>query len=456
MITPLHARAIGQILTLSGEPLGTGFLIADKDGCGKVLTAGHVAEELKTVKIRFDKADKQECISRNIVKGKHDWALLTIDSPKEIAPLALYPPPPTNEEVRWWTIGYPKLVAHTRATFHGDVRLAEAEEIDLQCVELPLGGPAAAATGLSGAPCLIDGGVAGILRDVLRCGKQSPTNPTSAMFALPSQIIAREAGLPYADGTRPDLMPSKLPYELSFTAVVESWCNASRQIAAGIAKLDGGIVYPPCIIARRMINEGLNITGLVLKGLMLPTEQCRRLIELAETLWVNGQAALHMDDAIESGTPALLLTNSDISTRHHLARAFAYRNDGAPTWDYVHIGETHRDLNEVIDEVDDRLKDHFDSATSTQVERLIDKNDARERITVFLHGSPRPDLTQRLKGRWPKLRIVYFIDVEISTVQDLGISIITPKHSQDQENDAMALIKRWRRKLELLPTGGAR
>jgi hypothetical protein len=458
MITTLHDRAIGQLLALDNTPLGTGFLITAQGGRGKVLTAGHVVDGHKAVKIRFDKADGQERTSSGeIVRGAHDWALLTIDSPAQVAPLALYPPPFTTETVRWWTIGYPDLVAYTRASFHGDVRIAGADEFDLHCVELPAGAPAVAAAGLSGAPCLIDGGVAGILRDVLRIGKRNPTNPTAAVFALPSWIVAREAGLPYVDGTKPGPLPDRLPYELLFTATVQPWPDASRQIAAGIAKLDRDVVYPPSIIARRMINEGIDVTGRVLRGLRRPIGESGPLIDLAETVWVNGQAALHMDEVIEHGTTALLLTDSELSTRHHLSRAFACRNDGDLTWDCVHIGAIDGDLDEIVAEVDARLRDQFGDLSSTAVEELIESDDAAgHRVTVFLHGAPRDELTGRLKSRWAKLRIVYFIKAEVSTDTIPGISVIMPRHDRTQEEQAMNASKRWRHQLGLLPVGGAR
>lgn len=462
MITSLHDRAIGQILALDNTPLGTGFLIAADGKHGKVLTAGHVVKGCKTVKIRFDKAGGLEITSKEIVRGDHergdhDWALLVIDAPQGVEPLALYTLPFMTPTVRWSTIGYPKLVAHTRASFHGDVRIAGADELDLHCMELPAGAPAEAAAGLSGAPCLIDGGVAGILRDALRIGKQDPKNPTAAVFALPSSIIAREAGLPYVDGTTPSSLPGELPYELFFTGTVENWKPAKRRIAAGHAKLDWKVTYPPEVIARRMINEGIDVIGNVLVGVGALAAECEQLIDLAETLWINGQSALHMDAVLELKETALLLTDSDVSTTHHLMRALACRQGGRPLWKCVHIGDIYQDLDVVVAEVEARLRATYGDLSSAGLKAQIDSDDAHGRCpTVFLHGSPRGELTQRLKTTWKKLRIVYFLRAESATGEFPDIPMIAPVHTEDDEKAALDKRVRWRSELKLTPGGGSR
>lgn len=450
MITPPLNRAIGQIRALDDTLLGTGFLISVDAQIGKVLTARHVVEGHRHVKIYFDKAEKQTMISKAIVRGTHDWAMLSIQAPEDVAPLVLYRPSTTSEMVRWCTIGYPNLTEHKRAGLHGMVRVADLEELDLHCAELPNAGPSSLADGLSGAPCLIDGGVAGIISDAMQLSKKNPTNPTAGLFALPSKIIAEESGLTLTNGT-------ELPYELFFTGIIQPWPEALRQIAAGIAKLDRSVVYPPNIIARRMINEGLEITGNVLRGLKRPSNETEPLIDLASTLWISGQAAAHLDEVLGHYKTALLVTDSELSTRHHLWRAFACRNDSYPTWDCVHIGAIHDDIDEIIADVETKLGELFGDIPSAAVARIIESGDGAGRlVTAFLHGAPREDLTQKLKSKWAKLRIVYFIDATVSPDRSLTVEVIMPKHDRTEEEQAANASKQWRHQLGLLTGGGCR
>jgi hypothetical protein len=66
----------------------------------------------------------------------------------------------------------------------------------------------------------------------------------------------------------------------------------------------------------------------------------------------------------------------------------------APTWDYVHIGAIHGDIDEILAEVDTKLRARFGDISSTAVERFIESDDSAGRpATAFLHGAPREELS---------------------------------------------------------------
>jgi len=446
MITPYHSRAIGQVLTLNDAPLGTGSLIAVEGKTGEVLTARHVVQDHKQVKIRFDKAASQVMTSSEIVLGAHDWALVSVDTPKDVVPLVLYQPPITADTVRWWTIGYASLTAHMRASFHGDVRVVDDDEIELHCIELRSEAASSVADGLSGAPCLIDGGVAGVLTDVLKVRK---TNPVAAIYVLPSKIISDESHLGLANGT-------ELPWEDTFTAAVESWPKTACLTAATIAKL-GKAFYPPSIIARRMINEGLVTTGRVLQGLNRPPHESKTLIDLASTMWVNGEAAMHMDEVITYDRPAFLATDSDLAAEHHLLRAFACQNSGYPTWAYVYIGDVSGKVGDIVISVEKALRRRLGNVSDSAVDRMV-RQDGRSGspVTVFLHGSPRDELTRRLKERWADLRVIYFIGAIDSQTGALTIDKIKPAHSPAEVKEAEEESTRWQHELDPMKVGDVR
>lgn len=433
MITPAHSRAIGQVLDATGAPLGTGFLVAIEGGVGKVLTARHVVANRANVQVRFDKAGGQILTATAVKLGVQcDCAVLSGAAPDGVRPLALHQPPNTTDAVTWRTVGYPRLIGFTRGGFGGAVRVVDREELDLHCVELPAGTARNMGDGLSGAPCLIDGAVVGVITDVLRVGQGIATG---TVVALSSKSIAAEAGLVLGDGTA-------LPWEGIFTGIVDGWSKGLQREAARIALLDEAESYSPITIARRMINDGIETTAKVLDGLARTDAEKELLLGLASMLWVPGEAAMHLDEAIGENRPALLTTEADWSAEHHLLRAFACRNAGAPIWKCVHIGAIYRDVADVIDDVEAQLGDRLEISINLVSKAVT----ARRPVTVFLYGPPRDDLTAALKQRWRDVRVVYLTAASVSPGAAPTVQLITPPPDHAQESKASEDMEIWYRK----------
>ncbi|QRN99523.1 serine protease [Archangium violaceum] len=182
----------------AGESTGTGTLVADTKGKGDlVLTALHVVAErgqgaphlrLPVIALEFPNgATVEGQLERFDVE--HDWAVLRCSRPPGASPLPLAEVKASG--VRFETFGFPEAQPLDGMVVSGEVRNHLARFYGVSALQL-FSVEAGASTGmpvrgLSGAPCLIDGAIHGVLRSSLLSDGR---NVAGTLYACPTRVIA--------------------------------------------------------------------------------------------------------------------------------------------------------------------------------------------------------------------------------------------------------------------------
>src|SRR5262249_4649481 len=161
-----------------------------------------------------------------------DWAILRLDREVpglEPAPLARLGA--TAKAVRWSTAGYASVRMNYGGAFHGEILVHGDDAMDLHCAEL-VAATYDDAKGLSGAPCIVDGAVVGVVVSVFR----RPDGEIAAghVRAVPMErVFAETSLLSDADGV-------PLPWEDVFAASIEGLASSMRESVAR----DAGFATP--------------------------------------------------------------------------------------------------------------------------------------------------------------------------------------------------------------------
>lgn len=177
---------------------GTGFLVTDR----LVLTARHVvADGDALVKgpltLQFPGGPVKASVVEACTDIESDWALLECEEALDTPPLKL-----ANldvDGVQWTTLGFPREMGPLGMAHGGTVRNAAASvsasqvypSIQLFSDEAAAGG-GAQVRGLSGAPCLVNNRVVGILRQALH-GEEGQS-VAGTLFATPIAAVRAKCG----------------------------------------------------------------------------------------------------------------------------------------------------------------------------------------------------------------------------------------------------------------------
>ena len=217
-----HRDAIARVQSVQNGATvrGTAFLVTPSFA----LTALHVVADRKQLPLSLPRDPvtlifPSETVQATIVDGMwdalSDWVLLQCERPLPFAPIPIGELTPDEHESRWMTFGFPDAKPDGLA-FSGIVRDANGKFQSAAALQLysaeAAAGQGAPVAGLSGAPCIVDGAVVGVLRSALIWDRMSVAG---TLFATPAATIVAHAypRLPLPDPYRglPGLPPRPLP-----------------------------------------------------------------------------------------------------------------------------------------------------------------------------------------------------------------------------------------------------
>ena|GEM_PF-6290306 len=185
---------------------GTCFLVDDRN----VLTAFHLLSPeyshdwksgIRHITIAFGhhvtSVDPQQAPH----DASNDWALLECHDPPPVPPL---PVGDVSERgVRWESYGFPDYAPDDGAACGGEVRDASATSDDLTAIQLycleAAAGDGAPVRGYSGAPCIVNGRVVGLIRSALQHKRRSVAGTLYAcpLAVLPEDILPKPPTTPF-------------------------------------------------------------------------------------------------------------------------------------------------------------------------------------------------------------------------------------------------------------------
>lgn len=223
---------------------GTGFLVTDR----LVLTARHVvADGGELVKGPLTLQFPGQAVKASVVEGctdvESDWALLECEESLDTPPLRL-----ANLEedgVQWTTFGFPREMGPLGMAHGGTVRNAAAAvsasqafpSIQLFSDEAAAGG-GAQVRGISGAPCVVNNRVVGILRQALQ--GEDGASVAGTLFATPIAAVRAKCG-------------KRVP-----VAAREPYRPARWVLVAGVGRHD---IPPAAVAAARAVGQELATRG---------------------------------------------------------------------------------------------------------------------------------------------------------------------------------------------------
>jgi hypothetical protein len=340
-------KAIARI-TVGGEGgyRGTGALISGGRDGGLVLTAFHVIADheksLRNKKAAFydlpirvvfgdprNEATLWVCGDGTATCERHsiddDWALLRL--PPDELKASAFPLAKANAlRTAWKTFGFPERERDIGGEYQGTLGALAPKKIELLVDNLPLG---ADMGGISGAPCLVDGEIVGVIQQSLADENNRATKASLYMLPIERAIASYAGLLDWNDGTKVPFereVEIRLPDDGATLDLVGERLGLAqdRRARHQIAR---------CLLAKdaRRVAGALGDIGLD------PIEGAGPILDYV------GAMALH-PDAVESlrqagsATPAasesartpLLTSETKRIHRWYLLRAFKGQNDERP------------------------------------------------------------------------------------------------------------------------------
>lgn len=254
---PVDRAAVARLE--AGESRGTGVLVRDRANRGDlVLTALHVVFDRRSGKPYA--SEVRVIIGAHVTLAKiersdveYDWVLLRCAVPPPSgAPLPMHAQ--RESGVAFESFGFPDAQPVDGLDVVGEVRNARGQffgtrALQLYCVEAAAGA-GLPVSGFSGAPCVVDGALIGILRASLMQG-DTALNVGGTLYACPVAVIAERcsdvldwpdpcAGLPGARGLLPQEPFRYLaPYDAGDARIFSGRCRELKLILARLAMNEG-------------------------------------------------------------------------------------------------------------------------------------------------------------------------------------------------------------------------
>ncbi|TDR44941.1 trypsin-like peptidase [Tahibacter aquaticus] len=211
----------GIVRITAGGDRGTGFLVRDAQNSLCILTAMHVVADVEasiaagspqwrashaTVAFHEQSSIAIDLAAVEQSDAREDWVMLPLhaerrpDFPDSLSPLTLAQLSDSSAQPLWKTHGYPYIDAHDGTPIGGTIRAAHDGEIVLFCTELQMS-EAALAAGYSGAPCIWEGAVVGVIIETLK--DEQGQCVFGRLYARPIASIARRCNLPLESDEEP-------------------------------------------------------------------------------------------------------------------------------------------------------------------------------------------------------------------------------------------------------------
>jgi len=434
--------AVGRI---ASTQIGTGFIIDKANRL--VLTCRHVVQGRAVASFELPHLEfLVECDVEESPAGKHDWAILTARAslPAQASELTLH-------RFRWDGCLIP-FTSYGFATFYatsganagflsGEARgvgRATADEhdltIDLRATELE-GKSHEEVMGVSGAPCLINGVVVGIVWATLT-GAAGNT-----LRAIPADVLHHESDqrIPVADA-----LP--LPYEKVFLSRIEHVGRHTLELAGKAIGLDDQYGDDDAYrrrLARAMISGGLTTTVNALIDLHSVAERpAKELAVLAESLWIDAVAVETAATLQQAALPNSLRWNAayDTTMVDLLRRACWHHHETAPRWHnkgvclVVHLPTGEGSSAGLIEEIAAQFKHETGKNTPDKIKSYLSSMSLV--VAVVFAPVPSTEVLEELAAYYPGLRVLFVAPQHRTDVPH--VTQIQPDLPAGREDDAHA------------------
>lgn len=232
----------GIVRITAAKERGTGFLVLDANNGPCILTAMHIVANIDasiatnrphwlapsaTITFHEQSSLCVELAAVTQTNAQEDWVLLRLQAehveniPADARPLTLTQLDDASAAPHWKTHGFSKVDARNGSPIGGIVRTEENGELALFCHELHMSEEDLAA-GYSGAPCIWEGMVVGIITQALQNARGQCV--FGRLYAMPVVSIARCCNLP--------LESDEEPFEREVAAALH---QLPRQSLSGVA-----------------------------------------------------------------------------------------------------------------------------------------------------------------------------------------------------------------------------
>lgn len=324
-------RAIARIdvLDAAGKSVsrGTGTLIAP----GLVLTALHVVAFRKSealtpkgasIRLTFPEFQTIAAIVGDSWDPKDDWALLECADEPTMPPMPLAALQESGRD--WLSFGYPDAQSLDGMLVNGQVTLCEGQFEGVPAHQLycdqAASGAGGMSKGLSGAPCVVDGAVVGVMRAALM---QQDRTEMGTLYASPVRNIRKKRNdIPVGAIERQD--PQKLSKQLSAVISSQGWqlpafFGALAMISATLVMLQSVRVSSAILNAEVAAHD---VQFAFAKPTALPLQTARDWLEL-KSLRVSGADYATFPNRrggrSEATSPSLVRFETDGVPRGHVS-----------------------------------------------------------------------------------------------------------------------------------------
>lgn len=439
--TERQQRAIARVLIQDGGTLkgwGTGFLVhAD----GLLLTAAHVLFDFRVlgnpriagdILLYFDTRGAAPPFVKAVelvqYDLKEDWALLRCAPPTGTEPIPLTAFPPARGTT-WMTFGYPEGGDKTKGGgYDGTITTRYKSEIELDSSGangLPVD---ALAQGISGAPCLVNDEVVGII----------VARPGSKLIATCAANILRR---------QPDLCRTALPFESIFAAKLENLPRGELEDLAKRLGIDDADIAVPDLfkrVARSMLgcapHELARLIRAKAEDSPMLYGHARRLFLLIETLWVRTEAVAFLAMVLGGSSHKVAAINTDElrAGHHYIARTSeAVKRFGE--WEVCRFRPdvTHDTAETLFSAVRAEICNTLFGPGAAPNDAQLKRKMERKKPVIVIMQDPavRLEHIAPLEARLPGLRVVLLtgsaLDVEL-TAGHRHLAYVTPEIGPDE------------------------
>ncbi|MFO0601608.1 MAG: serine protease [Polyangiales bacterium] len=448
--------AIAQIKV--GSSRGTGFLVSDD---GLVLTALHVIADRDECKrkgalvpyrgqitLRFGdpKSDAVWAPSgpATIEPGRYsvedDWVLLRVPTPVQAAPLTLARLASSSTKPTFTTFGFPGNEAEIGGDYDGTVG-SGAKKMELTSPQILAGAPMG---GLSGAPCVVEGRVVGVIVQALLDEQGGARKPT--IYAIPIEYAARGGRLAWDCD---DVLPFEPEVRTLLPRDEAALAAAARSLGLPIAQAGvGGVARR--ILRARVVPDARDALGCCA---VKPADAAQALGYVA-AMQLPEEAVARLADATERLAPALLRAVEDRVAFWYERRA-RWAKGGAHVW-----------VNDTVvvpslaghEEAGGDDPDAAASAVLAAIEAAARKKWPTDRLfkrfrasarapgtefCVLLHDELRFDVLERVRARLPNahLLVVTADDVALRDEDLPRVTPVVPALSPQEEDDLLTALE---------------
>lgn len=433
----MDKRAIARIVV--GNSWGTGFLVS-RDR--RVLTALHVIADLKAsktnrrailhageIRLRFGDpatatwtpAGAARLVSE-LYSIDDDWAVLEFDDavPAEVTPLLLADLSGAHAAASWSTFGFPTVAQSIGINLQdGKVSAWEPERPRLQIANaIPFKIP-----GLSGAPCVVDGGTVALIQSSLLDDKDAYQGE---LLATSARKIAHGAG-----GRLAFAQEVKRPFEDEVSQLLPAHNEVALRSAAGRLQLaQHGALH----VARGLLDANLRSAADALRMLGVTGSARSDIVDMIAAAKLHNDAIVRLAEATKSLKPGLVRASSeDVCTwytrraTHHLA---------IDVWGnrLVHVDlagreETGDPIEAVLALIRERATSQWARRKKFLAQALAGNLNAP--FCVALHNEHRVEVVVELRGRLPNAHVLMVNPGEI-VLDDDRIAMIAP-HVENED-----------------------